>query len=319
LDGVQITFGGRQAFSRFSGEEGVETGSGLGLLHAIARYFDMADGQRVFVASQVPVGIGDMLLGSLAVSMIKVLAFRCGLDLEPRAVAELTCQIKESELGLRMGRHAAYAAAHGGICSIAFSSEDVTVEALRIPAETRRSLEDGLMLFAIDDSGSPREARSGAQADADGEPRVQRLSEIASRMRAELEDGNLDAFGQLLHSHWLEMGALNQLIPSVERAYDAALDAGALGGIMTGEGGSGFLVLYCQPERQAAVMEALSERGLQRWPMVLDSHGVYAMQAIPWSRPEVMSAAPWMQPLSTEHTPSVAKGSSLSPEGVARH
>lgn len=46
-------------------------------------------------------GIGLGLAGSLAVSMIKALAFSCGLDLGPREVAELACSVGAEAESLR--------------------------------------------------------------------------------------------------------------------------------------------------------------------------------------------------------------------------
>ena len=41
--------------------------------------------------------------------------------------------------------------------------------------------------------------------------------------------------------------------------YDAARKAGAIGGKLLGAGRAGFLMLFCPPERQAAVRERLKD------------------------------------------------------------
>ena len=313
LGGVQITFEGHQSFATGSDRGRRRANSGLGLLEAIAHYFDAADGQRVFVASQIPVGMGATLRGSLAVAMIKVLAFRCGLDLEPRAVAELACYIENDKLGMQVGKQAAYAAALGGQGSISFCADDVRVEPLRISSDVKGALEKQLMLFSTGDTRPSQVALQSAEQPTRRKGSVdrgllERLAEISLGIRAELESGNLEAFGHMLHHGWLERGLLKDPDPSVERCYQAAREAGALGGSTTDGHGNGFLVMYCPLERQQAVTGVLEAHGLQRWPLVLDHQGVQAMQVVPWSRPDVMSTAPWLQSRVSEHTPSAANG-----------
>jgi D-glycero-alpha-D-manno-heptose-7-phosphate kinase len=58
---------------------------------------------------------------------------------------------------------------------------------------------------------------------------------------------------------------------TVEEIYQAARQAGAYGGKITGAGGGGFLLLYCPHERQEAVREALEH--LQEFPFLLESQG----------------------------------------------
>ena len=41
--------------------------------------------------------------------------------------------------------------------------------------------------------------------------------------------------------------------------YEVGRKAGALGGKLLGAGGGGFLLLYVEPERQAAVRQALAK------------------------------------------------------------
>ena len=67
-------------------------------------------------------------------------------------------------------------------------------------------------------------------------------------------------FGKLLHESWtLKRGLANGTSTStIDRIYDDAQRAGALGGKLLGAGGTGFMVFVVPPERQAAVAKALS-------------------------------------------------------------
>jgi D-glycero-alpha-D-manno-heptose-7-phosphate kinase len=70
----------------------------------------------------------------------------------------------------------------------------------------------------------------------------------------------LDAFGRLLHAAWMHKRSLSSGISNadIDDAYDTALRAGALGGKLLGAGGRGFLLLYADPSRHAALRGALS-------------------------------------------------------------
>jgi D-glycero-alpha-D-manno-heptose-7-phosphate kinase len=53
--------------------------------------------------------------------------------------------------------------------------------------------------------------------------------------------------------------------------YEIARKAGAGGGKIAGAGGGGFMLLYCPPERQTAVREALAD--MKELPFNLERDG----------------------------------------------
>ncbi|MBY0457664.1 MAG: hypothetical protein K2V38_10025, partial [Gemmataceae bacterium] len=84
---------------------------------------------------------------------------------------------------------------------------------------------------------------------------------------------NLIAFGELLHEAWLAKRSLSPVVsnPEVDGLYASALEAGAVGGKLTGAGGGGFLLLFVPPERQPAVRDALG--GCIHVPFEFESGG----------------------------------------------
>jgi D-glycero-alpha-D-manno-heptose-7-phosphate kinase len=101
-------------------------------------------------------------------------------------------------------------------------------------------------------------------------PVLRKMKELACHAYKELEAGNIDAMGALLNEGWelkkqmaggISNGAINEI-------YQTALKAGADGGKITGAGGGGFLLLYCQHEKQNAVREAL--KSFQELPFQLE-------------------------------------------------
>jgi D-glycero-alpha-D-manno-heptose-7-phosphate kinase len=298
-DGVQIISADYKTLGvRPDNEEGVSEGD-LRLPKAITYYFNIRDGLTIFLASQIPPGTGLGSSGSMAVSLIKALAFWCGLDLGPAEVAELACYIEIEKLHLPVGKQDQYAAAFGGLNVITFSREGVTVEPLTMPAEARATLERRLLLFftGISRQSSSVLQRQQQASEAGDRATLRRLGaikELGQEMTVVLERGDLQAFGQLLHHSWLEKRQVTEGVtnPFLDECYQTARDQGAVGGKITGAGGGGFLLLYCPEECQAAVTTALQNAGLRRWPLTLEANGVTVMQTIPWQRPHVAYQAP---------------------------
>jgi D-glycero-alpha-D-manno-heptose-7-phosphate kinase len=71
----------------------------------------------------------------------------------------------------------------------------------------------------------------------------------------------IEAFGELLHEAWQLKRSLSTMIttPEIDRIYEAARDAGAIGGKLLGAGGGGFMLLFAKPERHAAIRERLNK------------------------------------------------------------
>jgi len=267
----------------------------LSLPKAITYYFNVRDGVKIFLASQVPPGTGLGSSGSVAVSMIKALALWCGLDLGPAEVAELACYIEIEKMGMPVGKQDQYAASFGGLNFITFDGDGVDVEPLNVTGETRKGLEEGLMLFFTGTSRKSstilRHQRKASQEQDDAT--IRRLDEIKAlglEIKQALEAGDLQAFGDLLHRSWMQKRRLAEGVTNsdIDQWYQTALEHGAWGGKVSGAGGGGFMMLFCPVERQPAVTEALEGMGLRRREFMFDNEGVKVMQGVPW--PSVSTA-----------------------------
>jgi D-glycero-alpha-D-manno-heptose-7-phosphate kinase len=284
-DGVQIISADYRTFRQQPVCEDLIWNGDMRLPKAIARYFNVHDDLTIFLASQIPPGTGLGLSGSLAVSMIKALAFWCGLDLGPADVAELACQIEIEELGMPVGKQDQYAAAFGGLNCMRFSRAGVTVEPLEVSAETHKALERNLMLFFTGPSRQSstilqQQNLASQQGNRATVRRLDAIKELGLEIRAALVEGNLETFGDLLHQSWMEKQQLTEGVtnPFINQCYHTAREKGALGGKLSGAGGGGFLMLYCPEERQGEVTQALADIGLQHQPFTLQGEGVQVMR-----------------------------------------
>ncbi|HIE39577.1 MAG TPA: GHMP kinase, partial [Anaerolineales bacterium] len=236
-EGVRIISADYRAWSQRPTCEDLIWDGDLRLPKAVTYYFNVRDGVTMFLASQVPPGTGLGSSGSVAVSMVKGLAFWCGLDLGPGEVAELACYIEMEKLGMPVGKQDQYAAAYGGLNCIRFGRGGVEVERLRVSGAVREGLEQGLMLFYTGRSRQSstilrRQKRASALGDRETLRRLDALKALGEEMREALEGGDLEGFGELLHRSWMEKrrvveGITNQFL---DECYAVARERGALGG-----------------------------------------------------------------------------------------
>jgi D-glycero-alpha-D-manno-heptose-7-phosphate kinase len=60
----------------------------------------------------------------------------------------------------------------------------------------------------------------------------------------------------------------------IEHIYDAAKNAGATGGKISGAGGGGFMIFYCPGNTRYAVIEALNSFGGEVRKYAFTKHGL---------------------------------------------
>ena len=154
------------------------------------------------------------------------------------------------------------AAAYGGFNRIEFHDHDFSVRPIIISPERKRELDGNLLLFY---TGVQRFS-SDIQADTFGKPvdKTQQLLDMLALVdEAEKvltnKDANLNEFGRLLDTTWkLKRGTGSKVSNgSIDELYDMAIKAGALGGKLLGAGGGGFLLFYCEKEKQENLKKAL--------------------------------------------------------------
>src|SRR5947199_3630937 len=158
-------------------------------------------------------------------------------------------------MGMPIGKQDQYASAFGCSNKIIFTCEGVTVEPVKITPDVRQTLERRLMLFF---TGSSREStsilkhqrKSTEERDESVLQALHNIKQVACDVQACLERGDLDEFARLLDDSWQEKRRLAPGLSTgfIDECYDLALQQGAAAGKITGAGGGGFLLLYCQEQ-----------------------------------------------------------------------
>lgn len=124
---------------------------------------------------------------------------------------------------------------------------------------------------------------------------LHQIRELADRMRASLEEGDLRKFGLLLHEGWENKKKISSKIstPAIDRMYAMARDHGAVGGKITGAGGGGFMLLYCDEEKQPAVRQAFAAEGIREMRFGFDFGGSRVLVNDPFIDQDENCATPW--------------------------
>jgi D-glycero-alpha-D-manno-heptose-7-phosphate kinase len=190
-------------------------------------------------------------------------------------LAQEACTIEIDRLKKPIGIQDQYIAAYGGLRFFEFlTTGEVKSEKLLISTEVQRDLNNNFLLFF---TGVSRSSSSvlGEQSNniKNRLSELREIKQIALQARCEIERGNIDALGLLIHQSWQLKKRLAGTISNgpIDEIYESARRAGALGGKITGAGGGGFLLLYVPYELQNNVRTVLS--GLQELPFRLESDG----------------------------------------------
>jgi D-glycero-alpha-D-manno-heptose-7-phosphate kinase len=279
-DDLQVISADYRSLFRHSPYNDLFWNGDLALPKAILHHFGIRRGINLFLASEVPPGTGLGSSSATAVTMVRAISTLVEQPMTKQQVAELASYIEIGKMGMPIGKQDQYASAFGGLNKIVFSSEGVTVEPVKIAPDVSVTLERRLMLFF---TGSSRDStsilkhqrKSTQDHDESVLKALHNIKQVAIDVENCLERGDLEEFARLLHYSWQEKRRLAPGLSTdfIDECYNLALEHGAVAGKITGAGGGGFLLLYCQDESQDEVTRALEERGLKRMNFRFDHQG----------------------------------------------
>ena len=277
---VEVFSADYRTFFRHSELAPCEWDDDLRLPKAILDRFGVYEGLSIFLASEIPPGTGLGSSGAVCVALVKALATSLGQQADASSVAEIACEVELGQLEEPGGKQDQYAAAFGGLNLIEFQEGSVQVKPVDLPLPLLLDLERRALLFF---TGTARNSASilleqRAQILSDDEGTLEALHEIKAQVyRAHelLQAGKLDEFGCFLHEAWeakkrASQGATN---PEIDRLYEIARSAGAIGGKIAGAGGGGFLMVFAEEGRQQEITSRLEGEGLFSMNFGFESRG----------------------------------------------
>jgi D-glycero-alpha-D-manno-heptose-7-phosphate kinase len=256
----------------------------------------------LFLASEIPPGTGLGSSASVCVNILKTLTSYLQRPLSKYDLAERSFRIARDILGKHVGKQDEYAAAFGGLNYITFHQDGtVVVEALELEPAVLSELQSNLMLFftgsahhswtILKEQETSTREHSGVAIHA-----LHEVKGLAASMRTALQRGELHQFGELLNEGWRAKRQISSKIstPHIDELYTIALEQGALGGKITGAGGGGFLLLYCEPAHQLAVRNAMRKQSIQEMTFAVDTQGAQAIVNDPFIDGDESGGSRWV-------------------------
>ena len=206
-------------------------------------------------------GLGSS--SSFTVGLLNALSALNGHMIEKKPLAEEAIRVEQQVIAEHVGSQDQVWASFGGVNRIDFlKNGGFDVQPAGLAPERQHGLLDNLLLYF---TGFSRFASDIAKKQIDNiDKREKHLTAMVGLVDEALSVLQSDSrpireVGDLLHQSWLLKRELADEVTTGENdeIYNAARDAGAVGGKLLGAGGGGFMLLFVEPDKQPAVRERL--------------------------------------------------------------
>src|SRR6476660_7541190 len=249
----------------------------LALAQGIVDYFrrtyqieQTCGGLDISLHNDAPPGSGLGSSSGIAVALIGALGALLNLGLDAYALAELAYVIEREEVGIKGGRQDQYAATFGGLNFMEFRDKLAVVHPIRLWTDTSNELQYSMVFAYIGGqrfSGDliDRQIERVLSNDSESLRALDEQKHMVYEMKDALLTRRIDEFGKLLHKAWsikkrISSGITNDRINEI---YDVVRKAGAIGGKISGAGGGGFMMFFCDPSNRFRVQDAIRGAGYE--------------------------------------------------------
>jgi D-glycero-alpha-D-manno-heptose-7-phosphate kinase len=254
------------------------------LRHTLARealrHFGITSGIEIVSIADVPAGTG---LGSSSAYLVGLLNALHALSQDqatPQKLAEEACHIEIEVLRKPIGKQDQYMAAFGGLTELNIKPDgSVSAARMQLDVDLVESLERNILMFYTNemrDAASILEKQDRATRAKDQVvvKSLRAIKDVGLEISDAISKGNLRRFGELLDVHWQSKKSLSEGItnPQIDAWYELAKQNGAIGGKISGAGGGGFLMLYCE-ENRPRLREVMRAAGLRELKFRFDFEG----------------------------------------------
>jgi D-glycero-alpha-D-manno-heptose-7-phosphate kinase len=267
----------------------------------------------LFLSSEIPPGTGLGSSAAVCVNVLKTVTAYLGLDYSRRDIAERAYHVAREVLKKPIGKQDEFASSYGGVNFIRFERDgQVAVRPVSLDPIVVNELQSNLMLFftgaahhswtILKDQEKSSSRPKGSEVDA-----LHRIRELADRMHEALIKGNLRAMGELMDEGWRAKKLVSDKISNshIDGLYALAKRNGAVGGKITGAGGGGFLLIYCERDCQQAVRDAFRHVGIREMRFGFDFHGAKVIANDPFIDGDERCGTTW---IFSPNLPALSRG-----------
>jgi D-glycero-alpha-D-manno-heptose-7-phosphate kinase len=252
---------------------------------------DADQGLELVYHADLPARSGLGSSSAFTVAALHALFCLQGRETCKEELAQEAIKVEQVFLNEPVGSQDQTAVAFGGLNRIDFKPDGgLVVDPIDVSPRRQAELESHLLMVFTNftrDAGTIEQKK--VENFANKSVQLNKMYEMVGKGQAILEDRStpIGDFGRLLHEAWVSKKQLAAGVSNgpIDLAYEAALEAGALGGKLLGAGGGGFLLFFAPPEKHADVIAAVQAIEMQpgkhpvHVPFAFEKHGTSVILA----------------------------------------
>ena len=252
---------------------------GTELASSTIKHLNSKSGIDLMLASDVEPASGLGSSSALTVNLVNTVATLNNKNLTKNELAENAHYIQRHFLNWPMGKQDEYISAFGGFNFIKFKKDKIKIIPIKLTKLNKNELENNLMLFYVGGGTHagilPNQVEQIKKNNQKVMSSLHQVKELAESMYQALKKSDITKFGELLHLGWTEKKKFSNNVTNtrIDRIYNKLIDTGAVGGKITGAGGGGHMLIYCEQSSKNKILEEAKNLKLKYIPFKFYSEG----------------------------------------------
>lgn len=232
-------------------------------------------------SNDAPVGSGLGTSSTMVVAILEAFDKWLGLGLDSYEKAYLAYDIERHDLKLSGGKQDQYSAVFGGFNMMEFKpSGETIVNPLRVSGSAINELECSLVLYYSGKSRSSAQIINEQIKNAQNKNKstleaMHELKQSAEDIKDSILVGDISRFAEILRRSWENKKKTSAIVSNkeLENTINYAMSNGAEAVKVSGAGGGGFLMLYCNPFNRQKLIDALNMLNGKVYPVKFSKTG----------------------------------------------
>ena len=236
----------------------------------------------ISTSADAPAGSGLGTSSTMVVAILEAFNRWLKLGIQSYEMAELAYKIEREDLGLAGGKQDQYSAVFGGFNFMEFKTDkSVVINSLRMDKKLINELECALLLFYSGRSRSSsdiikEQIKNTSSHDSKSLNAMHALRENAYAMKDAILKGDFKFFAESLRTGWANKKNTASIISNqeLETIIKFAEANGAEALKVSGAGGGGFIMMFCNPVNRQKLFDALKQYKGVVFPVSFTKYGV---------------------------------------------
>lgn len=259
--------------------ENLKLEQGTELVTSTIKYLNFKKGANFMVSSDVPPRSGLGGSSSITVNLVNTISTLMGYKLTKDELIEKSFDIARNYLKWPIGKQDEAISTHGGFNFIEFEKDRIKVTKIPLDKKEIEKLERRLLLFFIGGRTSSKvlssQIKRTKQLDKMTLESLHEVKQLGMDLHKELRKSNIESFGEYLARGWNAKRRFANGVTDdrIDKLYETAIKHGASGGKLTGAGGGGHLLFYCEDKKQEKVIRKMTSLGLTQVKFAFEDNG----------------------------------------------